>query len=80
VQQSRVSGERSENRKAKPHLLGDELVGLVEESAALRVTENDPRELDVLELLKPVVKEKGRGQRNGSTLPKTTKTHEISPV
>jgi hypothetical protein len=49
--------------KAKPHLLGDELIGLVEEGAALRVSEDDPREVDVLELLEAVVKETRRGQR-----------------
>lgn len=44
-------------RTSKAYLLGDELVGLVEESAALRVAEDHPRKVDILELLEPVMGE-----------------------
>ena len=60
-------------------LLGDELVGFVEESSALRVTEDDPFESDVLELVEAGTESGGVRQtiRNES---QRQETHEISPV
>lgn len=57
-------------RKPRTHLLSDELVGLVEEGTALRVAEDDPLEVDVLELLKSV--------REGENEVSQTANHLIS--
>lgn len=48
-------------KRDKAHLLGDELVGLVEEGATLRVAEDDPVQADVLQLGEP-----GEGKRTGT--------------
>lgn len=69
-------------REAGTNLLGDELVRLVEDGAALRVAEDDPVEANVLELLEPVMGH-SRQVRKRSSLHRVSegeRTDEISPV